>query len=261
MNTQTISIRVPVVSPTIRWLALGLAMGMVLATVLNPALGPRHVLGVNPGAGAGEHTVSVTGTGRVLLSPDTAALRLGVTATAKTVKEARAAAAQSMTAVLASLKLLGIADRDIQTTILSLQPVYDWQNGTNPPRLTGYTLSNGIVITIRNLDKVGEAIDGALAAGATSLDSISFRVADQAAAERQARESAMAEAKAKAGVLAAAAGVSIIGVQSISETMAPVPYPIFYGEAAGAALRDIATPVMPGTNEVSVTVAVVYLIG
>ncbi len=261
MDTQSITVQVPLVRPHLRWLALGLAAGLVVAMAASPAVGPRQAVAFVPGtSGLGEHTISVTGTGRVVLRPDTADLRLGVTATAGTVKRARDAAATSMTAVLESLRKLGIADRDIQTTILSLQPVYDYSSASKPPRLTGYSLSNGIVVTIRDLDKVGDAIDGALAAGATSLDGVSFRVADQAAAERRAREAAMAEAKAKAGTLASAAGVSITGVQSISETIAPVPYPIYYG-AAGAPARDVQTPVMPGTNEISVTVQVIYLIG
>ena len=89
---------------------------------------------------------------------------------------------------------------------------------------------------------------------------MTFRVADQTAAEKQAREAAMAEAKAKATTLANAAGVSITGVQSISENVSPVPYPIYYGYAERAA-ADVQTPVMPGTSEVSVTVSVVYVIG
>jgi hypothetical protein len=259
MPTQTVTIPVPLVLSRARWLALGLAAGLVVAVVASPALGPRQILAADPST-PGEHTISVSGAGRVILSPDTADLRLGVLATAKTVKDARAQAAASMTAVLASLRKLGIADRDMQTTVLSLQPVYDYSISPKPPRLTGYALSNTIAITIRDLAKVGDAIDGALAAGATTLDSVSFRVDDQTAAEKQAREAAMADAKAKASTLASAAGVSIIGVQSIGENVSPVPYPIWYGEAAGAAVKDIQTPVMPGTSEVSVTVSVVYVI-
>ena len=259
MSTQTITIPVPFVLSRARWLALGLAAGLVVAAIASPALTPRQILAADPGSLA-EHTISVAGSGRVILSPDTADLRLGVTATAKTVKDARAIAAEAMAGVLASLRNLGIADRDMQTTVLSLQPVYDYDSSPKPPRLTGYSLTNAIAVTIRDLDQVGDAIDGALAAGATSLDGVSFRVADQAAAEKQAREAAMAEAKAKASTLASAAGVSITGVQSISETVSPIPYPIYYGYAEGAAVRDVQTPVMPGTSEVSVTVAVVYVI-
>jgi uncharacterized protein YggE len=259
MSTQT-STTLPIVVNRARWLAAGLAVGLTAAVIAGPALGPRQILAADP-ASPVEHTISVAGTGRVILSPDTADLRLGVTATAKTVKQARATAATAMTAVLASLQKLGIADRDIQTTVLSLQPVYDYPSTGKAPVLTGYNLSNTIAVTIRDLSKLADTIDGALAAGATSLDSVTFRVADQTAAEKQARETAMAEAKAKAVTLATAAGVSITGVQSISETVAPIPYPVYYGYAEAGAARDVQTPVMPGTSEVSVSVSVTYVIG
>jgi uncharacterized protein YggE len=261
MSTQHATITVPLPSSRARWLALGLAGGLLAATIAGPALSPGRILAADPAASAAEHTISVSGTGRIILDPDTADLRLGVTATGKTVAAVRASAAASMTAVLASLHKTGIADRDIQTTTLSLGPVYNYSTGTNPPRLTGYTLSNAVAVTVRDLDKLGDAIDGALAAGATSLDGVSFRVLDQTAAETRARQQAMADAKAKASTLAAAAGVSIVGVQSISETVAPIPYPVYFGEMSGAAARDVATPVATGTSEVQVSVAVVYLIG
>lgn len=260
MAPTTITVSIPLPNARVRWAGLGLATGLVVALIAGPALGPRPILAADP-ASAPEHTIAVSGTGRVVISPDIADLRLGVSITAKTVKAARTANATAMTAVIASLKKLGIADRDIQTTILSLQPVYDYSSNSSVPRLTGYNLSNGIAVTIRDLDKVGDAIDGALGAGATTLDGVTFRVENQVAAERQAREAAMAEAKSKAQTLASAAGVSITGVASINETTAPVPYPMYYGAQAGAAVRDLATPVQPGTNEVTVTVAVVYVIG
>lgn len=260
MPTSSITVSIPVPGPRVRWAAAGIATGLLFAAIASPALAPRPIFATDP-ATPGEHTISVSGTGRVVLTPDMADLRLGVTTTAKTVKEAQATNATSMSAVIAALKALGIAERDIQTTTLSLGPVYDYSTNANPPRLTGYTLTNAIAVTIRDLDVAGDAIDGALAAGATTLDSITFRVADQANAEKQAREAAMAEAKAKAQTLASAAGVSIEGVGSISETVAPIPYPVFYGAMAGAVARDAQTPVLAGTNEVSVTVAVSYVIG
>ena len=258
MPTSSITVSIPIPGPRARWAAAGIVAGLVTAIFAGPALAPRPIFATDP-ATPGEHTISVIGTGRVLLTPDIADLRLGVTTTAKTVNEARASNATSMTAVISALKGLGIADRDIQTTTLSLGPVYDYSSNANPPRLTGYTLTNSVAVTIRDLAVAGDVIDGTMAAGATTLDSISFRVADQTGAEKEAREAAMTEARAKAQTLAAAAGVSIDGVASISETVAPIPYPVYYG--AAAALRDAATPVEAGTNEVSVTIAVVYVIG
>jgi uncharacterized protein YggE len=259
MYPTSLNVSIPLPGPRARWLAAGLAVGLLGAALAGPALAPRPILATDPTSTV-EHTISVSGTGSVVISPDVADLRLGVLATAKTVKAARQASATAMTAVLATVKKLGIADKDIQTTILSLSPTYDYSSNTNPPRLTGYSLSNGIAITVRDLDKIGDVIDGALAAGATSMDGITFRAEDQTGAEQQARQSAMAQAKAKAQTLAAAAGVTLGGVASISETVAPVPYPVYYGAMAAPA-KDVQTPVQPGTNEVSVTVAVVFLIG
>ena len=266
MPGRTISITLPTPGSRTRWLAAGLATGLLIAGLASPLFSARPILAVDPSGGSGtssEHTISVTGTGTVTLSPDLADLHLGVTATAGSVRTARQNAAVAMTAVMAKLKGLGIAEADIQTSVVSLQPTYDYTTGTTPPRITGYQLSNAITVTIRDLDVLGDAIDGALAAGATSLDGVTFRVSDEAAAEKQAREAAMAQAKATAQDLATAAGVSITGVASISETAGPTPYPIYYGvpAAAGAASQDVATPVQPGTTDVSVTVSVVYLIG
>lgn len=259
MSPTTITLTLPLPGPRIRWLAAGLAIGLLFAAVASPALAPRPVLATDPAA-TPDHTIAVTGTGRIVVSPDIADLRLGVSATKPTVKAARVAAAESMTRVLAALKKLGIADRDIQTTILSLQPNYAYPNNASP-RLTGYTLSNGVAVTIRDLDKIGDAIDQTLAAGASTLDGVTFRVENPAKAEQQARAEAMAQAKTKADALASSAGVSIAGVASISEVAAPPPYPIYYGaERAAALAQDAATPVQPGTNEVIVTVSVAYLI-
>jgi uncharacterized protein YggE len=256
-NPTETSSPMPILGSRARWVAGGLAVGLLAAAIASPAFLPRPILAVDPVAP--EHTISVTGTGRVIISPDLADVRLGVSVTAKTVKSARATNAAAMTAVVDSLKKLGIDDRDIQTTTLSLSPVYDYSTDAQPPKLTGYALANAVAVTIRDLDIVGDAIDASLAAGATTMDGVSFRVDDPAAAEKQARENAMAEAKAKAQTLAASAGVAITGIASISETVAPIPYPVYYGRA-NAVAEDTATPIQPGTNEVSVTVAVSYLI-
>jgi hypothetical protein len=205
-------------------------------------------------------TISVSGTGRVSVSPDIADLRLGVSITEPTVEKARAANATAMSRVIEALKASGIAAADIQTTNLTLNPVYDYSTNTNPPRLTGYSLSNSVAATIRDLGAVGRAIDAALEAGATSLDSVAFRVRDPSAAEREAREHAVFDARAKADVLAAAAGVSITGVAAISESGAPIPYPMLRGEMAKMAMSDAATPIETGMNEIAITVGVTYLI-
>ena len=258
MDSTTVTLTIP--GARRRALATGLAIGALAAALASSALAPRSALAVDPTAPK-EHTISVSGTGRVITAPDVADLRLGVQVTRTTVKDARNVAAGQMNKVIAALKKLGIDDKDLQTTGLSLQPNYTYPNGGNP-RLTGYTLSNGVAVTVRDLNKLGDAIDDGLGAGATTFDGVTFRVDNPAKAQDQARQEALAQAKAKAQTLASGAGVSITGVASIAETAAPLPYPIYFGAAqAGGIPKDAATPVQVGTNEVMVTVTVEYLIG
>jgi hypothetical protein len=259
MDSTTVTITLPGVRT--RALLTGLAIGALATAAVGSALAPRPALAVDPTAPK-EHMISVSGIGRVTITPDVADLRLGVAVTKPTVKEARALAADAMTKVIAALKKLGIADKDLQTTGLSLQPQYTYP-ASGQPRLTGYTLSNAVAVTVRDLDKLGDVIDNGLAAGATTLDGVWFRVDDPSGAEQQAREQAMAAAKTKAQTLARAAGVAITGVASISETSAPPPQP-YYMEGArfsAALAQDAGTPIQVGTNEVVVTVTVEYLIG
>jgi len=200
----------------------------------------------------------VTGTGRVTLTPDIADLRLGVTLTRPTATQARTDAAAAMTKVVDAIKKAGVADKDIQTSSLSLQPVYDYTtNGQG--KLTGFQVVNIVAVTVRNISTVGDLVDVSVTAGATSVDGVSFRVFDQTQAESQARTAAVADARAKANALAAAAGVSIAGVNSIVEVSSSVPYPVPY--AAGAPARDFAsTPVEVGTTAIDIVVSMVFRI-
>jgi uncharacterized protein YggE len=249
-----------VARPRLGWLAAGAFAGLAAAVAFGPALLPPAARAVDPASTTLEHTISVSGLGRVTTVPDVADVQVGVTLTRVKVHDAQAAAATAMAAVLAALRAAGVADKDIQTTQLSLQPVYDYSSSGTPPRLTGFQIVNTVQATVRRLDTISNVVDGALAAGATSLDGITFRVDDPSGAEAQARAAAMSDARMKADALAKAAGVAITGVASISEqsgsTPVPMPYP-----AAGAALdKSASTPIAVGTNEVDVSVSVVYLI-
>ncbi|MFL5779359.1 MAG: SIMPL domain-containing protein [Chloroflexota bacterium] len=242
--------------------ALALAGGLIVGLLAGPILGgspSSRVLAAGSGDDVTkEHTIAVSGTGKIMVAPDTADLRLGVLSQAATVRQARSDAAAAMTQVIKALREAGIAEADIQTTTFSLQPVYDYRNQARP-RITGYEIRNGIVATVRDLDQAAPAIDAALSAGATTFDSLDLRVADPTTAERKAREAAVAQAKAKAETLARASGTRITGVASINETVANTPWP-YAPYAAGAATDKAATPIQPGTSDVVVTVAVVYII-
>ena len=150
------------------------------------------------------------------VAPDTADVSLGVSVTRPTAKDARAAAATAMEGVIASIKKNGVADKDIVTTNVSLNPVYDYTSSVR--RLTGYEFANTVKATVRALDKVPAVVDDAVTAGATVVYGISFRLDDPTVQQNKARELAMADAKAKADILARPAGVSIKGARHITET-------------------------------------------
>ena len=236
-------------------LAVGLLAGPTLAAVIAPRTYP-----VVSGAGdqPAEHTHSVAGSGKVAVIPDMATISLGVMIERPTAKAAREAAAAAMTKVVDAVRKLGIADKDIATANVSLNPVYDYPNNATP-KIRGYQLNNTITIIVRDLDKVSDVLDNGITAGANSLNGISFDVADRAAAEAKAREAATKDARAKADVLANGLGVRIAGVASVSES---VSTPVWYGPEYGAAALDKAaeTTVLPGSTEIVITIQVSFLI-
>ena len=192
-----------------------------------------------------EGSIVVSGNGTVAVQPDVADLRLGVTLSRATVDEARADAASTMKAILAAVDGAGVAKQDVRTSLLSVQPRYEYRDN-QPPQLSGYELANVVEVTVRNLARLGDVVDGVLKAGATSMDSLTFRLDDPAPAEREARIRAMAAARARADVLAEAAGVAISGVSSVVEDgAAPPPLPFAKAERMMAA-ADASTPVETG---------------
>ena len=203
-------------------------------------------------------TIVVSGTGRVAVDPDVADLRLGVAVARPTVETARAAAAEAMAAILGAVAAAGVERRDIRTTLLSVQPRYDYRDG-KAPALTGYDLSNVVEVTVRDLGTLGAVVDGALTAGATSLDGLAFRVDDPREAERAARIAAVAEARARAEVLAEAGGVTLGAVTNVVEGAPPPTWP--QPKVARMSLAaDAGTPVEAGTTEIAVTVTVTFAI-
>ena len=238
----------------------GLLVGLIAGPVLGSATAPARTYPAAPSVDGQppEHTIAVVGSGKITIVPDMATVQLGVSVEKPTAKAAREAGAQAMTKVVAAIRALGIDDKDITTAMVSLGPVYDYTK--TPQKIRAYQLGNTVSVTVRDLAKVSDVIDNSVAAGANNVNGISFDVADRAAAESKAREAAMADAKAKATTLSNAAGVSITGVASISES---VSTPIWYSpdmRAAGVAAEDASTPVMPGSTDVTITVNVTYLI-
>jgi uncharacterized protein len=239
-------------------LAVGLFAGPALAAVVAP-----RTYTVTPGAatdGTTEHTLSVTGSGKVTVIPDIATINLGVVIERPTAKAAREAAAVAMTAVVDAVRKLGIADKDIATANVSLNPVYDYPNNA-APKIRGYQLQNTISITVRDLAKLSDLLDNSVIAGATTVNGISFDVADRTAAEAQAREAAVKDARTKADTLANGLGVRITGVASVAESVStPIWYQGNYAPSAVAGDKAAQTPVLPGSTDVVITVQVAFLI-
>lgn len=207
--------------------------------------------------------ITVSGHGEVQAVPDTAFLNIGVQSTAANVADARERAAKAADAVISSLKKNGVADKDIQTTGLSIQPQYDYKN-PGEPRITGYVVSNTVTARVRKLDTLSTIIDDGVAAGGDDvrLQGISFKVEDNAKVLEQAREAAMKDAKSKADQLAKLGGVKLGAPQAITETQSTPPQPLAADSMrAQAAAGGTATPIQPGTNSITVDVQVRWGIG
>jgi hypothetical protein len=241
--------------PGLRWLAGGLATGLVIAALMAPAA----TVAQNQSDSDTVRSINVSGVGRVKAEPDVADIQIGVSKQGEDAQAAAEKAAESMDAVITSLLDSGIAETDIQTTNLNLNPVYNYN--TDPAKIVGWQANNNVSVTIRDIEVVGDVIDAATVAGANEISGISFRVDDPSAAEALARSAAVADAAAKAEQLASDAGVTIVGVITISESGGQQPQPIFMArEEASFAAADssFSTPVLAGQVELSVFVNIQY---
>jgi uncharacterized protein len=198
-----------------------------------------------------EKLVTVTGEATVAVAPDAAMIRIGVSSQNKTAREASDANAKQMTAVLAAIKSNNIAERDIQTSRLSLQPQYD-PNKSGTARLTGFQATNQVTVRIRDIGNLAAILDSAISAGANEMSGIEFIVSEQSKLLDRARDDAIADARRKAELYAKAAGARLGHVVAISEEgSATPPRPI-------QAMRAGAVPISPGEQTLTAAVTVSY---
>jgi len=200
--------------------------------------------------------IIVTGSGTVKAKADLAYVMIGVERTEKTATAAQEKVAEKMTNVLASLAKLGLAKDNLETTDLDLRPNYDYKSRQRI--LTGYTASNQIRATVAKLDQLGEIIDTAISAGATNIRGINFTVNDPKPFKKAALNQAVKAAKAKAEVIANAAGLVISKIERIQESGAQVIPAQRNLMAFKAETDSMATPVLPGKIEVRGNLTVVY---
>lgn len=199
-------------------------------------------------------TISVSGRGHADVAPDIAVLTLGVATDGATPREALDKNNAAMTAVMDGLKTLGFGVTDMQTSGLAVNAQYDYN--TQPAKLTSYQAVNGITLRVKDISRLGEILDLVVSAGANQINGLSFDVADKEKALTDARMKAVADAKAKADLMAGAAGTSVGRVISISEgtISSPGPMPVQTMRADSAA----AVPIASGEVGLEAQVYVVY---
>jgi uncharacterized protein YggE len=200
-------------------------------------------------------TLSLSAYGETKVIPDEATITLGVQTTASVAAQAMAENAARMTAVTAALHRAGVADKDIQTSNLSLNAQYVYA-ANEPAKLTGYQASNDVTIVVEDLSRLGPAVDAVTAAGANQINGISFGLKDSSAAEDQARLAAVKALRAKAELYAGATGYRVSRLVSLAEGGGYEPSPVQPLLMARAAVAK--TPVAAGELTVRIDVNGLY---
>jgi uncharacterized protein YggE len=200
--------------------------------------------------------MSVQGIGQVSIVPDMATITVGVSAFEKQASRAMAVNASEMHKAPAALRSAGIADKDIQTQQLSLNPRWDNRSGSQDPKITGYTALNTVSIRVRVLEDLGNVIDSITKVGANRLHGVQFGIQKPRPHIDEARKRAIKDAQAKAELYAAAANVTIDGVILISEpTSDAQPRDMMRAEMA---MAQSATPIAQGELTISSSINVVF---
>ncbi|MEO1135327.1 MAG: SIMPL domain-containing protein [Pseudomonadota bacterium] len=213
------------------------------ATAADPETSPR--------------TISVTGQGKAAAAPDMAVVTIGVQSEAPTAAAALRQNSTDMSATIDTLKELGVADRDIQTSGLSVNPRYDYERNRSRPEVIGFTASNNVTVRLRDLSAAGAIIDQAVQSGANSLGGVSFAFSDPKPLYDEARRDAVADARAKADLLTDAAGVRLGKLLFIQEGHAVTPQPRPYAARMEMA-QDQAVPMEAGESTVNISVSMIY---
>jgi uncharacterized protein len=223
-----------------------------------PVLAMALMLGLPAFAETAPATISVTGEGKVEIAPDMATLNLGVTTEADTAAAALKANSDGIAGALSRLKDAGIAERDLQTSGLTLNPRYDYGSSGGEAKITGYVASNMVTVRVRDLAVLGQTLDAVVTDGANTLGGLSFGLQEPDSTMDEARRRAVADATHKATLYAEAAGVKLGRIMSIADQgNYGGPQPMMMAEARFA--KDAGSvPVASGELTVGATVAVTY---
>ncbi|MFM9935742.1 MAG: SIMPL domain-containing protein [Novosphingobium sp.] len=224
---------------------------------------------VSPGpvVAAGNAVLTVSADGRSTRTPDLAVFNAGVTTQAKTASAALTENAARMNAVIDALKQSGIADRDIQTSNLSVNPVYGQPradangNVTGEPVITGYQATNQVEVRQRKIGNYGKTIDTLVSAGANQVSGPSFQLDNADVASDEARIDAMKKARARADLYAKAAGMTVRRILTISEGGGYSPQPQIMYARAEKMMASAPSPISAGELQIGANVTVTFELG
>ena len=193
--------------------------------------------------------------------PDVATLSAGVVTQAADANAAMRANAEQMAKVMAAIRVAGIAERDIQTSGISVHPQYRYAEN-QPPAITGYQASNTVSLKVRDVARLGRTLDALVASGANQVNGPTFEVDKPDEAYDEARIAALRKAEARAQTYAKAMGLRVRRVVSISEGGGlPPPMPMMRMQAMDAGMAKAETSVSPGETTLSVNLDVVFELG
>jgi hypothetical protein len=202
--------------------------------------------------------LDISATGEVTRVPDVAVITAGVVSRSATAAAALQDTANRMQRVLAALKRAGVEDRDIQTSSISLNPEYRYENN-QPPQLTGYSASNQVTIRFREIRNSGKILDALVAQGANQINGPSLTIDKPEAALDEARAKAIAIGRGRAELYARSLGLRVVRVVSVNESGGsyPVPPPMpMYARAEMAQVAD--SKIMPGEQKLQVNLAMTF---
>lgn len=216
-------------------------------------------------------TVFATGSALTRLAPDRVLISIGVESTDKTANEALSLNSELMNNIISDLRGIGLEPNETRTSIFNIFPLYNYTESGTRLNVSGFTVTNTMQIESSNLDNVSQWIDTAVASGANSINSIDFSVTEKKLEDTRSRliTEAIDNAKQKAEVAASAVQLSITGVDSIVvdgiTNIPPLPPQPFFRESASASAQggtaSPSTPIIPGEQEVSVSVSGIFSMG
>lgn len=204
-------------------------------------------------------TITVSGQGTASGAPDMATINTGVTTKDPVAKEALARNSRAMKKIIELLKSRNIGDKDIQTSGFSVYPEYRRQprsGGAQSNVIEGYRVSNNVSVKVRNISRLGEILDALVEAGSNQISGVSFSVSEPRPLLDEARKQAVDDARGRAELYAAATGVRVGKVISISEQAIQTPRPQFQRMAMAA--EAMSVPIARGEQDVNASINIMY---